>query len=160
MRWVVLLVLAGALLACGGNDGTSEEAAVRKAAGELMTQVQDGQYDRIWASLHPEYQAVIPEQRLIDCSAQFPAAFVTFEIGEAELHEFAADEIGQIDAWQVGIDYELNDAFSDPDGSTGMSSRTMQFVDVGDNWTWFPGTGELQTFRKGGCGLPWPAGSR
>jgi hypothetical protein len=161
MRWVMLLVLAGALLACGGDDGPSEEETdVREAAAALMTTVQNGQYNEAWAALHPAYQAVIPEEQLVDCGTQFLAAFVTFEIDDVELAEYNADEIGAIDAWQVGFSYELTDAFSNPDGSTGESNRTIHFVEDGDAWTWLPATGELQTFREGGCGLPWPGGSR
>ena len=161
MRWVLVLVLCGSLIACRGDDGPSEEeTAVREATEKLLTQVQNDQYADAWASLHPDYQAVIPQQQLLDCGEKFPAAFVTFEIHDAELREYAADEIGPIDAWWIGLSFELTDAFRNPDGTTGTSNRTLHFVLAGDEWTWFPATGELQTFKDGGCGLPWPGGSR
>jgi len=161
MRWVLVLVLCGLLIACGGDDGPSaEETAVRAATERLLTQVQNTLYTNAWASLHPAYQAVIPQEQLVACGEEFPAAFVTFDIDDAELGEYAADEIGTIDAWQVGLSFELTDDFNNPDGTTGASDRTLHFVRAGDDWTWFPATGELQTFKDGGCGLPWPGGSR
>ncbi len=161
MRWILVLVLSGALLACRDDDGPSgDEAAARQATEDLLTQVQNGQYSDVWASLHPDYQAVIPQEQLVDCGEEFPAAFVTFEIHDVEQREYAADEIGPIDAWWIDLSFELTDAFRNPDGTVGVSDRTLHFVQSGDDWAWFPATGELQTFKDGGCGLPWPGGSR
>jgi hypothetical protein len=161
MRWVLVVVLSGLLVACGGDDGPSaEEIAARDATEQLLTQVQNGQYADAWASLHPEYQAVIPQELLVSCGEEFPAAFATYEIDDADQRQYVAAEIGTVDAWSIGLSFELTDAFRNPDGTVGASSRTMQFMQVGDDWTWFPADGELQTFKDGNCGLPWPGGSR
>jgi hypothetical protein len=161
MRWVLVVMMAGLLVACGGDDGPSaEEGAVRDATYELLTQVQNGQYADAWASLHPDYQAVIPQELLVSCGEEFPAAFTSYEIDDAEQREYTAAEIGAVDAWSIGLSFELTDAFRSPDGTAGASNRTMQFVLIGDDWTWFPADGELQTFSDGNCGLPWPGWSR
>jgi hypothetical protein len=161
MRWVLVVVLCGSLLACRGDDGPSdEESAARQAAETLLTQVQAGQYSETWASLHPDYQAVIPQEQLLGCGEEFPAAFISYEIDGADLREYTAGEIGTVEAWRIELSFELTDAFRNPDGTIGTSNRAMQFVQVSDDWTWFPADGELQTFTDGNCGLPWPGGSR
>ena len=161
MRWVAVVVLSGLMVACGGDDGPSaEERAARDATDQLLTQVQNGQYADVWASLHPDYQAVIPQDLLVSCGEEFPAAFTSYEIDEAEQREYAAAQIGTVDAWSIGLSFELTEGFRNPDGTAGTSNRTMQFVQAGDVWTWFPADGELRSFSDGNCGLPWPGGSR
>lgn len=160
MRWFLLVVLCGCLVGCRGEDGPSdEEREAREAAVQMLAQVSDGQYADVWTSLHPAYQEVIPEEQLVDCGMRFPAAFVKYEINEAELDDYNADEIGTVDAWQVSITFELIERFADPSGTPGLSTRSLILVQDGDEWHWFPATGELQTFRDGNCGLPWPGAS-
>ena len=160
MRWVLALLLCGVLVACMGDDESSpDETAVREATETLLAQVEDGHYDAAWESMHPAYQAVIPREQLVDCGSRFPAVFIAYEIGDVEQGEYDADEIGTIDAWRVEVTFEANDAFKAQSQTEGMIDRSFNFTRDGDQWRWFPGTGELGVFRDGNCGLPWPGGS-
>lgn len=160
MRWLMAIALSGCLVAClRAEEPSAEETAVRAAVVQILTQVQDSRFAEAWDSMHPAYQAVIPREQLVDCGERYPPVFVSFDILEVENEDYLADEIGMVDAWVAAVRFEANDAFKIDSGTSGMIDRSFNYVETDDGWRWFPGTGELRTFREGGCGLPWPGHS-
>ena len=62
-------------------------------------------------------------------------------VNDVEPGQDAADEIGTIEAWLVNTTFELIARFADPSGATGLSIRTLKFVQGEGTWWWFPATG-------------------
>ncbi|HEX5164513.1 MAG TPA: hypothetical protein VFV93_03885, partial [Thermomicrobiales bacterium] len=67
--------------------------------------------------------------------------------------------IGTVDAWRVEVTFEANDAFKATSQTGGIIDRSFNLLHEGESWYWFPATGELDSFKEGSCGLPWPGHS-
>lgn len=156
MRWILVLVFAVGLVACGGDDGPSEEeTAVRDAMQQLLTQVESDQYADAWDTLHPSQQEVITREHLIDCGERYPVNWESFEVDDPDQREWTQEAIGTVDAWVIDATFQANEAYQEESGTDGVVTRPFQWVTVDGDWRWFVRSGELATFADGGCGVPW-----
>lgn len=159
-RWLLAIVVVLTIASCRDDGPPEEEMDVRQAADELLLRVWAGRYEEVWESLHRAHQAIVPREQLVDCGNRFPPAFQSHEIDRVSEEAIAPDEIGETDGWAVAVTFELTDEFAAPNSSSTPIDRQLHFVEVDGTWRWVLGTGELQTFREGNCGLPWPGGSQ
>lgn len=132
----VALVLAG----CSSDDESVGQERERQGPGAFIEatfgeQYTQGQYGRMWESLHPEHQAIVSKGEYDAC--QRSAARTGLRISDVQVEETYDETIDlpgtgkKVDALAVtwSAVYELGDERVD-------STETSHLIDVGGQWRW------------------------
>lgn len=146
MRFVLLALLvltAGLLPACRGDQDTRDaEDAVRLR----LEQDSRGEYAEVWQTLHPAHQAIVTQEKFIECGRELALVRDTtidsIEILNARQQTRDVPEIGEVEV--VTVEAELR---------TGENSRRPMFdvIEVDDTWRWVMSEAALRAFGAGTC---------
>ncbi|MEX1158939.1 MAG: DUF4878 domain-containing protein [Thermomicrobiales bacterium] len=141
MRLLFISVSLVTLLAgCGGGESAGE------AVEDLVESFSESDYAAAYDSLHPDHQALVAEDRFVDCSlqAQEGANPVVDEIDITSENEVTRNvpELGEVEVTVVGVDLtQGNEIFP----------RTWDVIKVDGDWRWLLAEELLIDYREGRC---------
>lgn len=137
-----MLLLALALAACGGGDdgGTSPEAAGEFAA-DVMDQRSKNQLSRLYDTLHPNQQAVVPRELFESCPVNIPA--VEVEVDEVFEEPWTSPEVPEADTHAVTLKLTSGDS---------EQFVTMHVYTVDDEFRWVLNDESMSALTAGECG--------
>jgi hypothetical protein len=145
MRYLLLMfiVLSGVLVACRGDVDTGDaEEAVRLR----LEQDSRGEYAEVWQTLHPTHQAIVSQDKFVECGRetrlQQQRSVETIAILGARQQTKDLPEIGHVEV--VTVEVELRN---------GEDSRrpTYDVVDVDSSWRWVMSDAALRAFAADTC---------
>ena len=143
MRWVWLIgvmCLALTAVACGGDDGSDNEAS--RAAEGIYASFLDQDFGRAWDTLHPSHQAIVARDTFINCQTGNTVPWTSVEVIREHDEIWEAPEVGQITSRAVE---------SRLIGDQDITQGTLHMLEVDGEWRWFLDEDAVRTFKQGQC---------
>jgi hypothetical protein len=144
LRSIISVVLLGLVVfgavACGGGESAGDSARTR------IEQGSQGEYDKVWESLHPAQKAVVPEDLFIRCSQenaqQTDPTVDKVDITSVKTETKEIPEVGSVEVQVVSAVLHRGDT---------ASPRIWNMVKADGSWRWVLASQPLEKFRSGQC---------
>lgn len=150
MRWMrrlLLFVIPMLLLAACIREG---ESGAAKSVRERLERSSRGEHALVWESLHPAHQAIVSQEKYVECGeasdqARSPA-IENLRITDEENRTVTVAEIGEVNATVVRAEWR---------GGGEIRTQTFNAINLDGSWRWVLNESLLNQFRNGQCpGIP------
>ena len=125
-------------------EGTREDGAIESPEAALRRQIvllDAGDFAAAWTELHPAQQAIVPQQRFVECLAGTDYA-LALEIIDARDALIDVPELSRVPA--KAIDTRL------ASGGTTLDRRFFEVL-VEGRWRWVMEQPQIDAYRAGDC---------
>jgi hypothetical protein len=139
---IAIVFLVGA---CGGGDKDSAGDALRK----LTDYADKGQWGRMWDTLHPDQQKLVPRELFTECRSKTFNGARFRDVKVIETYEEDTDLPGVSQhVSSTAVTYEAKIGRGD---NPSASRQTSHQYRVGDTWRWALTQREITAYQKGQC---------
>jgi hypothetical protein len=144
LRSVVSIILLGVVVfgvvACGGGESPED------AARDRIEQGSKGEFDKVWESLHPGQQALVPEDLFVRCSQenaqQNDPTVDKIDVTSVKTQTMDVPAVGNVEVKSVSVTQYRGDT---------ATPRIWNMVKADGKWRWVLASAPLETFRSGQC---------
>jgi hypothetical protein len=141
--FIMIVVVAGSLSACRGDvDTRGAEEAVRAR----IEQLSRGDYAAAWETLHPAHQAIVSQEKFVECGRELQLrrdpTVDTIAILESRQTSKEIAGIGEVEVVNVQVEQRTGEEARRP---------TYDVIEVDGTWRWVLSDAALNAFQAGNC---------
>lgn len=141
-RWLFVTVALGLVVLTGCMGGQS----AGDAAKERIEQLSRSEYDKAWETLHPAQQAIVSQDKFVECGlaseqAQSPVVD-DIRVDDERTERRTVPEVGDVEVHVVDLVIRKGDL---------AVSQEYELVEVDGDWRWVLNQSALDAFRAGEC---------
>jgi hypothetical protein len=148
MRWfAIMLALSLVIAACGGDDDDDVKSNNAESVGNFAVSVGSqmiaGEWEDVYAELHPDQQAVVTQDQFVACRSQLDSPDYEVTVGQVTQATDAASGVPDPNAWNAALTYQR-------EGYETLA-HTILVYHVDDANVWAMSQDSLSKFQAGGC---------
>jgi hypothetical protein len=143
-RTIVSVLLLGivvfSVVACGGGESAEDSAR------ERIEQGSKGEYAKVWDSLHPAQQAMVPEDLFVRCgqeaAQQSDQTVDKVDVTSVKSESKDIPAVGTVDVEVVSVLLRRGDS---------STPRIWNMVKADGKWRWVLAQKPLESYQNGQC---------